>query len=144
MRSPRLCACPLARRCADPWLVAGAGGYPSMVNLLAEWLNVSAGAAAPSAAGGQEGQRADPVMMARLQIKLQESFDPAHADASFNTTGSFWLSVIVNRIDDVRLPFRACAWHGRGISGRYWMRLPGATSGVIAHDTCPPPDPLAS
>ena len=48
--------------------------------------------------------------------------------ASFKTTGSLLLSVIVNRIELVRLPSNACAWHGRGINGRYWIRFPGATS----------------
>ena len=64
--------------------------------------------------------------------------------ASFRTTDSLLLSVIVNRILLVRLPFRACAWHGRGINGRYWIRFSGDTSGVIAQATCPPPLPLAS
>ena len=34
--------------------------------------------------------------------------------ASFKTTGALLLSVIVNRIELARLPFSACAWHGRG------------------------------
>ena len=50
--------------------------------------------------------------------------------ASLKTTDSLLLSVIVNRIELVRLPFSACAWHGRGINGRYWMRFPGDTPGV--------------
>ena len=42
--------------------------------------------------------------------------------ASFNVTESPLLSVIVNRILFVRFPFRACAWHGRAVYGRYWIR----------------------
>ena len=41
--------------------------------------------------------------------------------ASFSVTASPLLSVIVNRIELVRLPFNACAWHGSGINGRYSM-----------------------
>ena len=39
--------------------------------------------------------------------------------ASLSATASPSLSAIVNRIELVRLPFKACAWHGRGINGRY-------------------------
>ena len=48
--------------------------------------------------------------------------------ASFKATGVLLLSVIVNRIELVRLPFNACAWHGRDINGRYWIKSPGDTS----------------
>ena len=44
------------------------------------------------------------------------------------------LSAIVNRIELVRLPFKACAWHGRGINGRDLIRSPGGTSAGVMCD----------
>ena len=45
-----------------------------MVNLLAGWLDLSSPASA-SGKRGREERRSDSVIMARLQIKLQETYD---------------------------------------------------------------------
>ena len=50
-----------------------------MVNLLADWLDLPE----PGHKRSREGRRSDSVIMARLQIKLQEAFDPSRADAIF-------------------------------------------------------------
>ena len=62
--------------------------YPTMTNCLAAWLELAAGSA-PATAQRPVSEagcpRADEVMMARLQINLQKSFDPELADREFAT-----------------------------------------------------------
>lgn len=60
-------------------------GLPTMTNCLAAWLEL---AAAPGARpDGGDCARAEEVMMARLQINLQKSFDPELADRAFGQAG---------------------------------------------------------
>ena len=62
----------------------------TMVNCLASWLELAAGSGsrlATRAARDASCPRADEMMMARLQINLQRSFDPNLADEAFAQAG---------------------------------------------------------
>ncbi len=64
---------------------------PTMVNCLASWLELAAGSGstlATRAARDASCPRADEMMMARLQINLQRSFDPNLADEAFAQAGA--------------------------------------------------------
>ena len=64
-------------------------GNPTMANCLASWLELAAGSTLkPNVARDAICPRADEVMMARLQINLQKSFDPSLADRAFAQAGA--------------------------------------------------------
>ena len=61
-------------------LAASFRGLPTMTNCLAAWLELAGGP-------GARPDGAEEVMMARLQINLQKSFDPELADKAFGHAG---------------------------------------------------------
>lgn len=79
------------RRRTDDTDAYQATASPTMVNCLASWLELATGTdstLAPRAARDANCPRADEVMMDRLQINLQKSFDPDLADRAFAQSGA--------------------------------------------------------